>query len=106
MVEAKLVLSTTGSREEAQKIARALVEEQLAACVNVLGPLQSIYRWQGHIDSADEFLLIIKTMAVMLPRLQTRIRELHSYQLPEIVEVNIEGGSEAYLRWIEESIKR
>jgi periplasmic divalent cation tolerance protein len=106
MVKAKLVLSTTGSREEAQKIARALVEEQLAACVNVLGPLQSIYRWQGHIDSAEEFLLIIKTMAVMLPRLQTRIRELHSYQLPEIVEVNIEGGSEAYLRWIEESIKR
>lgn len=105
MPEEKLVLSTTGSREEAQRIAHALVQEQLAACVNVLGPVQSVYRWQGHIDSAEEFLLLIKTTAAASARVQARVRELHSYELPEIVEVGLEGGSTDYLKWIADSVK-
>lgn len=103
--QVKLVLSTTASREEAQRIAQSLVQEQLAACVNVLGPMQSVYRWQNNIDSAEEFLLLIKTTAAASARVQTRIRELHSYELPEIIEINIEGGEEKYLKWIADSVK-
>jgi periplasmic divalent cation tolerance protein len=105
MPEEKLVLSTTGSREEAQRIAHTLVQERLAACVNVIGPMQSVYRWQNNIDTAEEFLLLIKTTAAAYARVQARVRALHSYQLPEIVELNITGGSAEYLKWVADCVK-
>jgi periplasmic divalent cation tolerance protein len=104
MPEQKLILSTASSQEEASKIATALVEEKLAACVNIVGPIASIYRWQGSVESAQEFLLLIKTTAAMSGRVQARVRELHSYELPEAIEVDIAGGSGEYLRWITESV--
>jgi periplasmic divalent cation tolerance protein len=104
MPEEKLVLSTAGSKEQASKIASALVEERLAACVNIVGPIESVYRWQGSVDRAQEFLLLIKTTAEFSGRVQERIRELHTYELPEAIEVDITGGSAEYLRWIVETV--
>ncbi len=100
----KIVITTTGSREEAEKIAHALVERRLAACANIVGPIHSIYRWQGKVESADEHLLIIKTTAALFNAVSQAIRELHSYELPECIQLPIEGGSAEYLRWIEESV--
>lgn len=103
--ETKLVLTTTGSKEEAERIAHTLVQERLAACVNILGPMRSVYRWQGNVDSAEEFLLLIKTTASAAARVQERVRELHSFELPEIIEVHVEGGSALYLKWIADSVQ-
>lgn len=103
--QAKLILTTTGSKEEAERIAQILVQEQLAACVNVLGPMRSVYRWQGNVDSAEEFLLLIKTTALAAAQVQARVRDLHSFELPEILEVTVEGGSAPYLKWIADSVK-
>jgi periplasmic divalent cation tolerance protein len=104
MSDKKIVFTTTGSREEAGKIAHALVERRLAACVNIVGPIQSVYRWQGKVDSADEHLLLIKTTAASFDAVARAIRELHSYELPECIELSIEGGSAEYLEWIEQSV--
>ena len=104
MSDKKIVLTTTGSREEAEKIARALVERRLAACVNILGPIHSVYRWQGKVESADEHLLLIKTTAARFDSVAKAIRELHSYELPECIELSIQGGSAEYLEWIEQSV--
>ena len=105
MSDEKLVISTAGSREEALRIAAALVEAQLAACVNIVGPIDSVYRWQGKVESAQEFLLLVKTTRSRSAAVITRIRELHSYDLPEAIEVSIEGGSADYLRWITDSVR-
>ena len=105
MTDKKIVLSTAGSREEAQKIAQALVERGLAACVNVAGPIESVYRWQGKVERATEFLLFIKTTTGRCAEVQAVIRELHSYELPECIEVAIEGGSSEYLDWIAGSVR-
>jgi periplasmic divalent cation tolerance protein len=105
MADEKLIISTAGSREEASRIARALVEEKLAACVNIVGPIQSVYRWEGKIDSAQEFLMLIKTTSRISGVAITRIRELHSYDLPEAIEMNIDGGSSDYLKWIRDTVK-
>ena len=99
----KLVVSTAGSREEASRIANALVQEKLAACVNIVGPIESVYRWQEKVQSAQEFLMLIKTMAAKSASVTSRIRELHSYDLPEAIELDVEGGSQEYLKWISES---
>ena len=104
MEDEKLVISTTGSKEEASRIARALVEERLAACVNIVGPIESVYRWQGKVESAPEFLMLVKTVSAKSETVICRIRELHSYDLPEAIEVNIDGGSQEYLKWIAESV--
>ncbi|HVP51401.1 MAG TPA: divalent-cation tolerance protein CutA [Terriglobales bacterium] len=104
MTDERIVLSTAGSEEEAGKIAQALVERRLAACVNIVGPVQSIYRWKGAVETAAEHLLIIKTTSAAFPRVRDAIRELHSYELPECVMLNIEAGSEDYLHWIQESV--
>src|SRR5438270_10889676 len=93
----KLVISTASSQEEASKIAAALVEEQLAACVNIVGPIQSIYRWQEKVERAQEFLLLIKTSSEQAGAVTVRICGLHSYELPEAIEINIDGGSPEYL---------
>ena len=100
----RLVYCTCGSTENAQQIATALVAEQLAACVNILPGIQSIYRWQGQLESATEWLLLIKTRAECLPRLQERVKNLHTYELPEIIAVPIASGYEPYLTWITESV--
>ncbi len=105
MPEHKLILSTAGSKEEAAKIADTLVGERLAACVNIIGPIDSVYRWQGNAERAQEFLFLIKTTSALSQRAQTRIRELHSYELPEAIEISISGGSAEYLSWISESVE-
>lgn len=104
MTDKRIVLSTAGSEEEARKIAQALVERRLAACVNIVGPIHSVYRWKGAVESAPEHLLIIKTTQATFPRVRDTIRELHSYELPECVMMSVEDGSADYLRWIAESV--
>ena len=105
MTANKLVLTTTGSCEEAQRIARVLVERQLAACVNIVPGIESIYRWHGKIEHAEECLLLIKTTTSAAERVRDAIKELHSYELPECVCIEIEDGSAEYLKWIGESVR-
>ena len=99
-----LVLSTVGTREDAQRIADALVGERLAACVNVLPGLASTYRWKGAVERADELLLLIKTRAERVEDLGARLRALHPYEVPEIIVLPIAGGHGPYLDWIAESV--
>jgi periplasmic divalent cation tolerance protein len=99
-----IVLTTAGSRQEARTIADALVERKLAACVNIIGPIESVFRWKGDIDSATEFQLLIKTTEAAFEHVCSAVRELHSYELPECVRIPIEDGSAPYLKWIEESV--
>jgi len=105
MTQARIVLTTTGSQEEAQKIARAVVERKLAACVNIVPRIESIYRWQDKVESATEWLLVIKTEAKAFEGLRDSIKELHSYELPECVMVEVADGSKEYLGWIEDNVK-
>ena len=100
MSEALIVLVTVSSREEAERIAEPLVGEQLAACVNVVGPIRSIYRWQGAVQRDDEHLLLIKTTRARYAALEARVRALHSYDVPEVIALPIEMGSADYLGWI------
>jgi len=104
MTDKRIILTTAGSEAEARKIAQALVERHLAACVNIVGPIRSLYRWKGAVESAPEHILIIKTTAAAFPRVRDAIRELHSYELPECIMLPIEAGSRDYLKWIEESV--
>ena len=105
MSDEKIIISTAGSREEAARIANALVEEKLAACVNIVGPIESIYRWQGKVENAQEFLMLVKTVAARSKVVMERIRELHSYEVPEAVVVSINDGLPAYLQWLSESVR-
>ncbi len=104
MTDKRIVLTTAGSQDEARKIADALVQRRLAACVNIVGPIESVYRWKGAVESAQEWLLIIKTAAAHFERVRDTVRELHSYELPECIEVPIEDGSAEYLAWIGENL--
>ena len=104
MTDKRIVLSTAGSEEEARKIARHLVERQLAACVNIIPQIESVYRWQGRVESNREWLLLIKTTAEKFPGVCGAIRELHSYELPECIAIAIDDGSTGYLQWMEESV--
>jgi periplasmic divalent cation tolerance protein len=106
MTDKRIVLTTAGSRSEAQKIARTLVERKLAACVNVVGPVESVYRWKGAVETAEEFLCIVKTTAAATDKAKAAIEELHSYELPECVVLPIEDGSSNYLAWIAENVER
>jgi periplasmic divalent cation tolerance protein len=99
-----VVLSTFGSPEEARRVCRQLVEERLAACANLVPAVESIYRWQGAIESTTETLAILKTTADGFAKLEARLRELHSYEVPEIISLPVHGGSEAYLRWVGENV--
>jgi periplasmic divalent cation tolerance protein len=100
MTNNRIVLTTAGSQEEAQKIARALVERRLAACVNIVPQVRSIYRWQEKVETAEECLLVIKTTRAAFDSVRFAIRELHSYDLPECICLAIEDGSKEYLDWI------
>jgi periplasmic divalent cation tolerance protein len=101
--EARIVLVTAGNEQQAQSIAHRLVDDRLAACVNIVGPLRSVYRWGDAVEDDPEFLLLIKTRASLLGRLQRRVIELHSYEIPEVLAIAPSGGSAAYLRWLLES---
>jgi len=101
-----VVLVTCRSSAEARKIARALVEKRLAACVNIFRvPVESIYRWNGKVEKAIEVLLIIKSSRRRFPALEREIKRLHSYDVPEIIELPIAEGSRAYLAWISDSVR-
>jgi len=100
-----LVLSTCGSTQEAERLGRALIEQQLAACVTVLPGARSFYRWQGAIESAEECVLLIKSSAGLFPALTAAIQRLHSYEVPEILAVPIADGSPKYLEWFEGNLR-
>ncbi len=104
MTDKKLVLTTVASEEEARKIAGALVDRRLAACVNIIPRVASIYQWAGKMEESQECLLLIKTTAAVFDDLREAIQELHSYDLPECISLAIEDGSAAYLDWITESV--
>ena len=105
MTNKRLVLTTTESMNQARRIADALIEHKLAACVNIVPHVQSIYRWKGKAEEAEEWLLWIKTTSEAFERVRDLIRELHSYELPECLCLAVEDGSPDYLRWIEESVE-
>ena len=100
-----VVLVTCASRKEAERLARAVVERKLAACVNVAAPVRSVYRWKGKVETAAEFPMVIKTTRGKFAALEKEIRRLHSYETPEIIALPIVAGSADYLRWIAESLK-
>ena len=104
MTDKRIVFSTAGSEDEARKIARELVDRRLAACVNIVPHAESIYRWEGKIESSREWLLLIKTTAEQFSKVRDAIRELHSYELAECIAVAIEDGSPEYLRWLADSV--
>ncbi len=104
MTDKVLVLTTAGNNSEAEKIAQELVDRRLAACVNIIPKIRSVYRWQGKVEASEEYLLLVKTVKVHAAEVQGTIRELHSYDLPECIVVSIESGSAEYLNWIEDSV--
>jgi periplasmic divalent cation tolerance protein len=104
MLEFIVVYVTAGSAQEADHLAQALVGEKLAACVNRIKSIQSVYRWQGQVEQNEEELLIIKTRKELFPALEKRVRELHSYSVPEIIAVPLVAGSAGYLGWLQEQV--
>jgi periplasmic divalent cation tolerance protein len=104
MTDKIVVLSTCGSAEEAAKIARALVEKKLAACVNVMPAVRSFYRWKDVIEDELESLLVIKSSRALFNDLRVEIEKLHSYEVPEVIAVPIVDGSEGYLEWLDREL--
>jgi len=100
MSDVVVVLSTVPDDESAEKLVRTLVEERLAACINVSSPMTSTYRWQGKIERDVERQLTIKTTRQSLPALHARLLELHSYELPEFIVIDVHAGSSDYLAWV------
>jgi periplasmic divalent cation tolerance protein len=99
------VTTTLPDHATAEQVASRLVEERLAACAQVIGPVRSTYWWSGKIERADEWYCHLKTTVARLPRVQTRIRELHPYEVPEIIAVPILQGNPDYLKWIQEMVR-
>ena len=104
MTNARIVLTTVSQSEEAGKLALQLVERRLAACVNIIGPIRSVYRWKDEIVAEGEYLLVIKTVAEHTTKLQAVFDELHPYELPEFVELPLQGGSAEYLAWVAKEV--
>jgi periplasmic divalent cation tolerance protein len=96
-----VVLITAGSGEEAHKMARLLLKKKKAACVNILPGVDSLFWWKGKIDSARESLLLVKTRTSLFPEIVSLVKEIHSYEVPEIIALPIIAGSEDYLRWLD-----
>ena len=105
MTDKILVLTTASSQDEARKIGRSLVERLLAACVNIVPQIGSIYRWEGEVEEAEEWLLIVKTTRAAFERVREAILELHSYEVAECISVSIDDGNVGYLSWIGKSVK-
>jgi periplasmic divalent cation tolerance protein len=101
---ARIVLTTAASGDEARTLARTLVEERLAACATIIPTVESIYRWEGKVETARETLLLIKTAVGQVDALESRLRALHSYQTPEILVLPVESGSDDYLAWMRDSL--
>ena len=101
-----MVYMTAADEDEARRIARALVEERLAACVNILGRIESVYHWKGEVQASEEIAFLAKTADACFDALAARVRELHSYELPCLVAVPLERGEAAFLNWIGENVKR
>ena len=99
----RIVLVTCGSIAEARKIVRNVIEKKLAACANIVPGVESIYRWKGKVERAREVLVVIKTTANRLPELETEVKRLHSYDVPEFIVLSIVAGSSKYLAWLQES---
>jgi periplasmic divalent cation tolerance protein len=99
-----VVFTTTGSTEEARRIADALVERRQAACVNIIKGIESIYRWKGKTEESQEWMLLIKTTAAAFDNVCATIRELHSYELPECIGVAVAQGTPDFMKWIDESV--
>jgi len=102
MVEHVQIITTTGTKTDAQRIARALVEKRLAGCVQVVGPISSTYRWKGSTETAEEWLCIVKSRGELYPRLEQAIQAIHPYEVPEILAVPIVQGERQYLKWLDE----
>ena len=105
MTDTRLVVTTAGSADEARRIAEALLDRKLAACVNILPKITSIYRWKGKIEESDEWMLWIKTTQAAFESVRDAIKEFHSYELPECLCLVIEDGSPGYLDWVRESVE-
>jgi periplasmic divalent cation tolerance protein len=103
--ERVLVLSTVGSAEDAQRVATGLVEQGLAACVNVVPGVTSVYRWKGAVDRASEVLLLIKTRSERFEAVRQALVALHPYELPEIIALPIEAGHAPYLAWLDDGVR-
>jgi periplasmic divalent cation tolerance protein len=103
--DACLVVTNLPDRDSAARLARALVEKRLAACVNILSPCQSVYRWRGKTEDAEEFPMLIKTTCERYPALEAEIRAGHPYELPEIIAVRLAAGLPAYLEWVDSETK-
>ena len=103
MTEFVIVLTTLPVEADADAIVTALVEERLVACANVLPAMQSVYRWQGHVEKAEERQVVMKTTSAQVPPLQSRLQTLHPYDVPEFLVLAVAGGAEAYLRWMADS---
>jgi periplasmic divalent cation tolerance protein len=99
------VTTTTGSRADAEKIAAELVARRLAGCVQVAGPITSTYRWQGNVETAEEWMCVVKTSHAQMTAIQTLLNEIHPYDVPEIIATPIVDGSPAYLKWLDEQLK-
>ncbi len=102
---ARIVLTTADNPKEAARLARTLVEERLAACANLIPAVQSIYHWEGQIETGTETLLLLKTVSELVPALQARLHELHTYQTPEFLVLDVESGSNGYLDWLASSLR-
>ena len=100
MTDTIVVLINTGSEEQATEIARVLVDERLAACANIVSPIRSIYRWKDAVQDETEHMMIIKTRAELFAQLESRVKELHSYEVPEIIALPIVEGAKSYLDWV------
>ena len=104
MTDKRIVLTTCGNAADAERIARALLDRRLAACVNIIPGIRSLYHWQGRIEDDSELVLLIKTTAAAVEALEAALVEAHPYDVPEVVVLPIEDGSPAYLGWIEANV--
>jgi periplasmic divalent cation tolerance protein len=105
MTDKIVVFSTCDSAEQAESLARHLVQERLAACVNIIQPIRSIYRWKEEIEEATEWLLIIKSRRDLLPTLRAEIEKKHSYEVPEVLALPVVDGSQGYLQWLDRELR-
>jgi periplasmic divalent cation tolerance protein len=103
---ARIVLTTAANPDEGAMLAGTLVEERLAACASLIPTVQSIYHWEGQIETSTETLVLLKTTAEQVPALETRLHELHSYQIPEFLVLDVDSGSHLYLEWLYGSLRK